>query len=69
MVHPTFQGLSDRRVLDQIQMFIDLDEVVKRVSGLKVHELSLCHHLAANDNNDFTFLNRLAGKYAISVNR
>lgn len=69
MVHKSLQRLSGLWVLDQIQLFIDLDEVVERVSGLKGIKLSLCHHYAADDHNDFTLSNRSRSKYAIAVNR
>ena len=50
-----------------MQVIIDLDGVVKRMSGLKGRKLGIRHHCTPNNTNGFTFPDRLEGEHPLAA--
>ena len=67
MIHGALLVSGDLRIFHQMQVVIDLDRVVKRMSGLKGRKLGIRHHCTPNNTNGFTFPDRLEGEHPLAA--
>ena len=63
MVHRGVHAWSHFKILHQIRRFLDLDEAIQRMRGLKEGKLGSCHHPAANNADNFAVFYRLTRKH------
>src|SRR5687768_11365127 len=67
MIHGCIQGSGCFNVFHQVQVFLNLDEAVKRTSRLEICELRLSHHRTAHPANDFASSDWFAREHPLAA--